>query len=72
MIDTLLALLGSYTPQTTTVQEVLSDGSTVSYTALVPGLAGADWPWITSAAILLVCVFWLFRFIYGVFLGGHK
>lgn len=72
MIAALIALLGSYTPVTVTVTQILTDGTAVNVTSLVGGLAGADWPWITSAVLLVVCVFWLFRFIYGILLGGRK
>ena len=60
------ALFGSYTPRTQTVTEYLSDGTTVSYTEVVPGLAGLDWPWITSVALFAMALYCIFRMIGGL------
>lgn len=61
------ALFGSYTPRTQTVTEHLSDGSTVTYTEVVPGIAGLDWPWIVSAVLFAMSLYCVFRMIGGLF-----
>lgn len=70
MIQSLLQILGNYTPVTTTRQFVETiDGVDVYSTASVvaDGLAGVDWPWVCSAAILLVMLYSAFRFLGGMF-----
>lgn len=70
MIQSLLQILGNYTPVTTTRQFIETiDGVDVYSTASVvaDGLAGVDWPWICSAAILLVMLYSAFRFLGGMF-----
>ena len=61
------ALFGSYTPRTQTVTEYLPDGSNVTYTEVVPGLAGLDWPWIASVALFAMSLYCVFRMIGGLF-----
>lgn len=61
------SLFGTYTPRTQTVTEFLSDGSTVSYTEVVPGVAGLDWPWITSVSLFAMVLYCVFRLIGGFF-----
>ena len=58
--------LGPYTPRTQTVTEYLSDGSSVTYTEVVPGLAGLDWPWITSVTLFAMALYCIFRMIGGL------
>lgn len=60
------SLFGTYTPRTQTVTEHLSDGSSVTYTEVVPGLAGLDWPWITSVALFAMALYCIFRMIGGL------
>ena len=61
------ALFGSYTPRTQTVTEYLPDGSSVTYSEVVPGLAGLDWPWIASVALFAMSLYCVFRMIGGLF-----
>lgn len=60
------SLFGTYTPRTQTVTEYLSDGSSVTYTEVVPGLAGLDWPWITSVTLFAMALYCIFRMIGGL------
>ena len=61
------ALFGTYTPRTQTVTEYLSDGSSVTYSEVVPGLAGLDWPWVSSVALFSMALYCVFRLIGGFF-----
>ena len=61
------SLFGTYTPRTQTVTEFLSDGSTVSYTEVVPGVAGLDWSWVASVALFGMVLYCVFRLIGGLF-----
>lgn len=70
MIQSLISILGEYTPIETTKQFIESiDGVDSFYTASVvaEGLAGVDWPWVCSAAILLIMLWSCFRFLGGMF-----
>lgn len=69
MINALIEFLGSYTPVTTTVETVLADGTIHTYEAIASGMAGVDWPWIASAALLLLVIFCIFKLIGGIFRG---
>ena len=62
----LTALFGAYTPRTQTVTEYLSDGSSVTYTEVVPGLAGLDWPWVASVTLFTMALYCIFRMIGGL------
>ena len=64
--DTVTALFGAYTPRTQTVTEYLSDGSSVTYTQAVPGLAGLDWSWLASVALFALVLYGLLRMIGGL------
>lgn len=64
--DTLTALFGPYTPRTQTVTEHLEDGSSVTFTQAVPGLAGLDWPWLASVALFALFLYSLLRMIGGL------
>lgn len=64
--DTLTALLGPYTPRTQTLTERLEDGSTVTSTQAVPGLAGLDWPWLASVGLFAIFLYGLLRMIGGL------
>lgn len=63
--DTVVALFGSYNPRTQTVTEYLSDGSSVTYTEVIPGLAGLDWEWISSVALFALFLYAVLRMIGG-------
>ena len=67
MRDVVVLVLGDYTPRTQTVTEYLSDGTEVTYTEVIPGLAGLDWEWIGGAALFALALFSLFKIV-GVFL----
>lgn len=61
IIDWLTQFIGTYTPNVYTVSEDVE--------VIASGAAGVDWPWVASAALLLIAVYAGFRLI-GVFLGG--
>ena len=63
----LTSMFGTYSPRTQTVTEYLPDGSNVTYTEVVPGLAGLDWPWIASVALFAMSLYCVFRMIGGLF-----
>lgn len=61
----LVSLFGEYQPRTQTVTEYLSDGSSVEYTQVVPGLAGLDWLWISSVLLFGMFLYCVLRMIGG-------
>lgn len=61
----LTSLFGEYQPRTQTVTEYLSDGSSVSYTQVVSGLAGLDWLWLASVALFAMALYCVLRAIGG-------
>lgn len=63
---TISALFGVYTPRTQTVIEYLPDGSSVTSTQAVPGLAGLDWPWLASVGLFALVLYCLLRMIGGL------
>lgn len=67
MKDVVVMVLGEYSPRTQTVTQYLSDGSSDSYTEIVPGVAGMDWEWISGAALFGIVLFSFFKFV-GVLL----
>ena len=67
MKDAVVMVLGEYSPRTQTVTQYLSDGSSESYTEIVPGVAGMDWEWISGAALFALVLFSFFKFV-GVLL----
>lgn len=66
LTDTVEALFGPYTPRTQTVTEYLSDGSTVEYQQVVPGLAGLDWPWIAAVSLFGMVSFCVLKLLGGL------
>lgn len=66
MRDVVVLVLGDYSPRTQTVTEYLSDGTEVTYTEVIPGLAGLDWEWIGGAALFALALFSFFKIV-GVF-----
>lgn len=65
-----VSLFGEYTPRTYSVTTYLSDGSTVTTTEYVPGLAGLDWPWLVGAALFALVLWSFFRLLGGVLRHG--
>lgn len=64
-----VSLFGEYTPRTYSVTTYLSDGSTVTTTEYVPGLAGLDWPWLAGVALFSLVLWSFFRLLGGVLRG---
>ena len=77
--DWLSSILGTYEPVTYTVKLLVPDAmggtATTSYTEVASGLAGVDWEYIATAALLLIAVWSVFRLL-GVLLqaisGGGR
>lgn len=69
--SSLLALVnsvfGDYQPRTQTVTEVYSDGSTVTYTEVVDGLAGLDFYWLGGVLVFAIVLVSFFKFLGGIF-----
>lgn len=64
----LASILGEYTPVTYTVRLISADGTASgSYTEVASGLAGVDWEYLATAALLLIAVWSVFRLL-GVLL----
>lgn len=68
--DWIASILGNYEPVTYTVRLIGVDGvSAGSYTEVASGLAGVDWEYLTTAALLLIAVWSVFRLL-GVLLSA--
>lgn len=71
--SSLLALVnrvfGDYQPRTQTVTEVYTDGSTVTYTEPVDGLAGLDYYWLGGVLVFCLVLMSFFKFLGGIFKG---
>lgn len=73
------SVLGTYTPITYQAKQIVAldqgGSSTVSYNVIPAGLAGVDWAYIATAAILLCVIYSVFRLL-GVLLqsisGGRR
>ena len=65
-----VSLFGEYTPKTYSVTTYLSDGSTVTTTEYVPGLAGLDWPWLAGVVLFALVLWSFFRLLGGVLRHG--
>lgn len=61
-----VSVFGEYQPITHTVTDHLSDGTSVTYEQVVPGLAGVDWVWVSGVGIFALMLYSLFRLL-GVF-----
>ena len=70
MRDVVILILGEYVPQMQTVTEYLSDGTEVTYTEVVPGVAGLDWNWIGGAALFTLALFSFFKIVGVVLKNG--
>ena len=64
------AILGTYTPRTQTVTAYLMDGTTVTYTEPVPGIAGVDWAYVSGVAIFAMILWAFFALVGGIFRHG--
>ena len=64
--EAFVSIFGKYTPRTQTVTRHLSDGTEVTYTEYVPGLAGLDLEWLSSVAVFALVVFCVFKLIGGL------
>lgn len=58
-----VSIFGVYQPITHTVTDHLSDGSSVTYEQVVPGLAGVDWVWLSGVALFALMLWSLFRLL---------
>lgn len=67
MKDVVVMVLGDYSPRTQTVTQYLSDGSSETYTEIVPGVAGMDWEWISGAGLFGLVLFSFLKLV-GVLL----
>ena len=63
------AVFGDYQPRTQTVTEVFSDGSTVTYTETIDGLAGLDWYWIGGVFVFSIVLISFFKLLGGALKG---
>lgn len=64
--STIKQLFGEYTPRTQTITQYTEDGSMITYTEVVPGLAGLDWPWLATAALFSITIYSILRMIGGL------
>lgn len=61
------SVFGEYHQRTQTVTEVVSDGTSVTSTEPVPGLAGLDWYWLSGVFLFTIVLWSFFRFLGVVF-----
>ena len=61
------SVFGDYQPRTQTVTEVYSDGSIVTYTEVVDGLAGLDYYWLGGVLVFCIVLWSFFKFLGGIF-----
>lgn len=64
LVEWLENLVGTYEP-VTSVYDVANDVRVVAQ-----GAAGVDWPWVASAALLIVAVWCIFALVGAIF--GRK
>lgn len=64
--DAIISIFGRYTPKTQTVTRHLSDGTDVTYTEYVPGVAGMNFEWLFSAAVFALVVFCVLKLFGGL------
>lgn len=60
-------LFGVYTPRTQSVSTYLPDGSIVTSTEIVPGVAGLDFSWISGVVLFALVLFGFLRFLGVIF-----
>ena len=61
------SVFGDYHQRTQTVTETASDGTSVTSTVFVPGLAGLDWYWLSGVFLFTIVLWSFFRFLGVVF-----
>lgn len=61
------SVFGDYHQRTQTVTETASDGTAVTSTEPVPGLAGLDWYWLSGVFMFTIVLWSFFRFLGVVF-----
>lgn len=61
------SVFGDYHVRTQTVTETASDGTTVTGTEPVAGLAGLDWYWLSGVFLFTIVLWSFFRFLGVVF-----
>lgn len=64
-LEALESIFGEYQPQTYSVTTYLPDGSSVTSTEVVPGVAGMDWAWISAVGLFALFLFCLMKLIGG-------
>lgn len=67
LMSAIYAVFGEYTPRTYEVTTYFDDGTAVTSTEIVPGLAGLDYNWIAGVALFFMALFCIFRMIGGMF-----
>lgn len=61
------SVFGDYHQRTQTVTETATDGTSVTSTEPVPGLAGLDWYWLSGVFMFTIVLWSFFRFLGVVF-----
>ena len=61
------SVFGDYHQRTQTVTETAADGTSVTSTEPVPGLAGLDWYWLSGVFLFTIVLWSFFRFLGVVF-----
>lgn len=61
----MVEMFGEYTPRTQTVTEYHSDGTEITYSQIVPGLAGLDWTWLSSVGVFSMFMYCALRALGG-------
>lgn len=64
-LEALESIFGEYQPRTYSVTTYLPDGTAVTSTEIVPGLAGLDWVWIFGVGLFALFLFCLMRLLGG-------
>lgn len=64
-LEALESIFGEYQPHTYSVTTYLPDGSSVTSTEVVPGVAGMDWAWISAVGLFALFLFCLMKLIGG-------
>lgn len=57
------SVFGDYHQRTQTVTETAADGTSVTSTEPVPGLAGLDWYWLSGVFLFTIVLWSFFRFL---------
>ena len=64
-LEALEGIFGEYQPKTYSVTTYLPDGTSVTSTEIVPGVAGMDWVWISAVALFALFFFCLMKLLGG-------